>query len=416
MRFRFLALDKRIALTARDRVGNDLRLLGFDYDYLLDGNRLILSGQVQDNELAVAVVGAHQRQSQRLPLDGPLYPASVIQLYPVLHGLEVGRRYEYRVFSGETQSVAEVQQDILGYERSDLFQGAAFKVKTRMLGQEVTTWIAASGKPVLEMSLGGVVISGLESEPSARRYLTSGVVNKTEVLLDFSLIQTSPPIENPRQVKELVLLLVGVPQEFELPSDGLQSCRRASLAEYRCRITSAVGEEGVAHQLPHLTEVTYLRSSLAVPSEHSLIQRKATDIAGDYQTRRQQITAVVTWLQENIEQRPVDSFSALEVLDSRQAECQGHSYLYAAFARALGIPTRVVNGIVYSDHFRGFLYHTWAESLVDGLWLPVDPTFGQIPVDATHIKLVEGERLEALTPLVGLVGRLKARVVAVVYR
>ena len=24
------------------------------------------------------------------------------------------------------------------------------------------------------------------------------------------------------------------------------------------------------------------------------------------------------------------------------------------------------------------------------VWLPVDPTFGQVPADATHIKLVEG--------------------------
>jgi hypothetical protein len=73
----------------------------------------------------------------------------------------------------------------------------------------------------------------------------------------------------------------------------------------------------------------------------------------------------------------------------------------------------VVNGIVYSEDHGGFLYHTWAESLVDGRWLWVDPTLGAAPADATHVKLVEGETLADLTPLADWVGRLKVRVIAV---
>jgi hypothetical protein len=40
----------------------------------------------------------------------------------------------------------------------------------------------------------------------------------------------------------------------------------------------------------------------------------------------------------------------------------------------------------------------------------VDPTFGQVPVDATHIKLVEGEKFEDLSRLVNVIGRIKAKV------
>ena len=85
----------------------------------------------------------------------------------------------------------------------------------------------------------------------------------------------------------------------------------------------------------------------------------------------------------------------------------------AALARALGIPTRVVNGVVYSEDYDGFLYHTWAESFVGGTWLPVDPTFAMAPADATHVKLVEGETLAELAPLVDWIGRLQVRVIAV---
>ena len=55
-------------------------------------------------------------------------------------------------------------------------------------------------------------------------------------------------------------------------------------------------------------------------------------------------------------------------------------------ARSVGIPTRIVTGLVYADSL-GFSYHAWAESYVKG-WLSVDPTLRQVPSDATHLKLV----------------------------
>jgi transglutaminase-like putative cysteine protease len=115
----------------------------------------------------------------------------------------------------------------------------------------------------------------------------------------------------------------------------------------------------------------------------------------------------------NVEKAPLDVFSALDVLEKRKAECQGHAYLYTALARATGIPTRIVNGLAYSEQFNGFLYHSWAESLVDGRWVAVDPTFGQTAADATHIKVVEGETLAELLPLMDVVGKLKIRVLSV---
>jgi hypothetical protein len=75
----------------------------------------------------------------------------------------------------------------------------------------------------------------------------------------------------------------------------------------------------------------------------------------------------------------------------------------------------VVNGLVYSRELDGFLYHTWAESRIDGRWQAVDPTFGQVRADATHIKLVEGETLADLDPMLSVMGRVRARVLAVEY-
>lgn len=106
-------------------------------------------------------------------------------------------------------------------------------------------------------------------------------------------------------------------------------------------------------------------------------------------------------------------FSALDVLDTGRAECQGHAYLYAALARASGIPTRVANGLVYSAELGGFAYHAWNESLLDGEWSAVDPMFGQLQADATHLRLVDGENLADLAPLAGWIGTTKIEILEV---
>jgi hypothetical protein len=43
---------------------------------------------------------------------------------------------------------------------------------------------------------------------------------------------------------------------------------------------------------------------------------------------------------------------------------------------------------------------------------PVDPTFGQPVADATHLKLVEGESVSDLLPLIDWVGKVRIGVLA----
>ena len=413
LRFRFLMLDKTINISTQDTVRNDLTLTRFVHAYNLDGNHKQLAGRVLDGVLHVNIVSADEHHTQMIPLAQKVYPTSAIALYPVLQGLVVGRHYEYQVYDGETARLTTVTQDILGYEQSDLFEGPAFKIKTRMYGNKVTTWIDASGKPVFEMAMNGVLISHLESEAAARRYLALAALNKQEVLLEFSLVRSDIPIGSPRDVVSMRVALIGIPADLALPSDRRQHCEGTG-PTVECRISvSDSGAGAGAGQVTQETLERYLRPSITVSAGHPDILRLAQEITADAVSRTARIEALIDWLQHNIEREAIDVFSALDVLRTRRAECQGHSYLYAALARSVGIPSRVVNGLVYSERYQGFLYHTWTESWLGNEWLAVDPTFGQINADATHIKLIEGETLAEVAPLAGLVGRLEARVISV---
>lgn len=404
---RFLGVDKRVNLKSVDLVREDLQLDSFRYEYVIDGSPLQLEGERRGDAIELRLGRGDAAERLRLDAPGAVYPQAAVLLYPTLHGLAVGREHRYQVFSGELQRLVEVRQQVAAYERSELFDrsdDAAFRVETTMEGYAVKTWIAPGGAPLLEIGLNGVLISGRETEARARGYLVAASLNKSEALLEFALARPAQPIADPRRVRTMRIALSGA--ERALPSDENQRCAREGV-ETLCSVGS--GDAAA----PARSEPRDLASSLPVPAADPLIAATAHEIAGPATDARQKVDRIVAWIGANIRVSPADVWSALDVLRTRQAECQGHAYLYAALARALGIPTRLANGIVYSEEFEGFLFHTWAESLVDGRWLAVDPTFGAVPADTTHVKLLEGETLAQLLPLADWVGRLKVRVLAV---
>ena len=122
--------------------------------------------------------------------------------------------------------------------------------------------------------------------------------------------------------------------------------------------------------------------------------------------RAERLTRYVNAL---LDKKPTVSLpSAREVLRTKVGDCNEHTALYVAMARALGIPARIAVGLVYIHG--AFYYHAWPEVYIDeglrtraGLWLPVDPTLNQFPADATHLRLARGglDKQAAILPLIG---------------
>ncbi|MGQ0544305.1 MAG: transglutaminase-like domain-containing protein [Betaproteobacteria bacterium] len=399
IRLRFLGFDKRVSLRALDRVRADLTLESFRYSHDIDGSRLEVFGAADGRALRFTVQAAGSETRKTLQLGEPLYPSSVLTMLPAMRGLAVGAQARYSVFNGETQSVEQAEQEVLAYETSQLFEGAAFRTVTRLMGLETVTWLAADGRPLLERGLNGVMISALESEAAAKSYLLEASLSRREALVDFSLLPAGP-LEAPRRLSGLSLVIDDMPDGFAVPSEGGQSCARSG-ARLECRIDrSAPLAQGEPKR--------HLAATLAAPSDLGQIRELSGKIVAGERDPDRAVSLLLSWIEDNIAKEAIDAFTAVDVLRERRAECQGHAYLLAALARAAGIPARIVNGIAYSEAHRGFLYHTWNELWIDGRgWRPVDATFGQAHADATHLKLIEGEAAADLLPLLGLVGRIR---------
>lgn len=406
IRLRFLGVDKRVNLRSRDRVRADLTLERFRYDYDLDGSALEVAGEFDGRTLELHVQASGASDHRRIAHASPLYPQSALAMLPLLRGLALGKVLRDDVLQGETQQIVQARQEISAYERSELFEGPAFRVETEMLGVSSTAWIAPDGRPLFELALHGTMISALEPREQAERYLVAASLNKDEALLDFSLMK-APPLADPGSISKLEIVLAGVPASLAVPSEAGQECaREAKLV--RCTVDRA---RQIEAENPERLRA-YLAPTLAAPSADGEIVSLAQRIAGGATEPRERVLRILTWLEANVAKEAIDVFTASDVLRERRAECQGHAYLFAALSRALGLPARVVNGLVYSERHGGFLYHSWNEVWIEGSgWRAVDPTLGQPRADATHLKLIEGESALQLIPLVGMVG--KARVAEV---
>jgi hypothetical protein len=111
---------------------------------------------------------------------------------------------------------------------------------------------------------------------------------------------------------------------------------------------------------------------------------------------------------ETLEKRITVSVpSAVQVLETRRGDCNEHTVLFVALARALGIPARTAAGLVYLNGH--FYYHAWPEVYLRG-WVAVDPTFGQLPADAAHIRFTIGG-LARQMELIRLIGHLNVTVI-----
>lgn len=406
LRIRMLGFDKRIALESIDRVGTDLTLQGFSHRYDLDGSRLEIEGKVTGSMLTGTIENAGRTSDLALKLEGPVYPASAVTLIPVHRGLRIGAKHRYLVFSGQTQSVVPAEQEVVAYEKSEFFAERAYRVTSGFLGLTSTTWFSDRGLPLLELGLGGVIISAISTEERAKRYIATTALNKDDAIIGFSLVKPDVPIEHPRKLRRLDVSLSGNPALTTVANDPRQQCRRSGDA-LSCEIFAAA--RWSAPKDPAALRQD-LRDSLAVPSDDARIRKLAREIADEHTESTRQIDALMGWMHANIRKEAADAVSALDVLRTRSAECQGHAFLYAALARSLGIPTRVVNGVVYSSQHGGFLYHAWNESWVGDGWVSVDTTLDQLPADATHIKLVYGESVADLVALAGWVGKMRIRV------
>lgn len=77
--------------------------------------------------------------------------------------------------------------------------------------------------------------------------------------------------------------------------------------------------------------------------------------------------------------------TAGEVYLKKQGVCQDYTHLLLCLCRMAGLPSRYVVGMMTGEGYS----HAWAEVLLDGVWVGIDPTNDKY-VDDNYIKISQG--------------------------
>ncbi len=134
----------------------------------------------------------------------------------------------------------------------------------------------------------------------------------------------------------------------------------------------------------------YLLPAESIESDNPVIKEKAEEITEGCTESWEASQKIAQWVYENITYK-ITGEGALKTLETLEGDCGPHAYLTVAMLRSLGIPARIVGGIVYG-RIGGeplFVQHYWTEVYIGGEWIPFDSTVGQDGyIDATHVRLV----------------------------
>jgi transglutaminase/protease-like cytokinesis protein 3 len=324
-------------------------------------------------------------------------------------GLKVGQKGSLSLFLESFQMLVDLKYEVLRREKLE-YAGKpveTFVMQQEFGGIETTLWVAEDGSVIKETTNQGFTAFKESAEVAQKLDEPLTISN----IITMSLIKPDQPIDRSGQVRESTFYFEPLRSPDLIPQDHRQKIIKVKqlpngfykvALQVKTEAQQALTEEFAK---PDLKYQEYLEESAQVQARHPMIRALAREIVADTRNVWQAAKDINRWVYLNLAKEMVDTVTALDALHERRGECQSHTYLFTAVARAANIPTRIVNGLVYSEEYSGFLYHAWPEVYV-GKWRALDPTFGQSAVDATHIKLTEGDK-EGPFGLMEFVGKLK---------
>ncbi|MEN6357790.1 MAG: transglutaminase domain-containing protein [Armatimonadota bacterium] len=323
--------------------------------------------------------------------------------------LEVGNEYTLHYFNPLTLAIEDLNIKVERREKITV-GGKEYDtvVLTNTTGMgDMTIWQDKDGDCIqLQAVMGIRMIKQTEDEA------TSGLESAASE--DFAVLTSVKPdkeIADPRNLKNLDIVFTGLDKQMAM-SDNRQ--KAASIDEeskkVRVCIKASDFDSGKSITLPvdNKEFADELASTAYLDWDTSALREQAHSIVGTETNAYKACTKIRDWIYANmsVDKTIGITRSASDVLKSKRGVCRDYGILFAALARAAGIPSRIVAGLLYTDN--AFYYHVWTECYV-GEWVPFDSTLPTDFVDATHVKLAEGDA-PTMFGLAKVIGSLKAEI------
>ena len=356
-------------------------------------------GAVKGNTLSLKSTNLSDQHHFDIPMKDKLFLSSGPKeaIIKAIRG-NIGDRISFVMFDPATMGQEKATLRILGRE-SLMNMGTAretTRVGIEFKGIQQIAWISPDGEVVKETGFLGIMMEKTSMEEALFGIAAEG----SEDMTKFASVPLDRPIRDMARLKKIVFEVSGIDLET-IPANDRQALKSNLLT---------ITQEAVSDlpQYPNIAEMKdFLVPTLFIQSDQPEIRELLAQILTSETTApRDKARKIMDWVYRNIEKRPVLSLpDALSTLKNRMGDCNEHAALFAALARAAGIPCRIEAGLAYLNG--SFYYHAW-NSVYLGKWITADSVFNQFPADVGHIRLADGENT---LDLVGVIGRIGLKLV-----
>ncbi len=402
-----LMMNERRTLTTHlyAHTDRDFTLEDFAMEIRTPGHPTRIEGKLEGTKLTLTSYSQGTSHTQTTILkEKPYFPDAIEEVIKAKN-LKPGDELSIPYFDPTTQSssVAEIKVfqretvDVRGKEMSGM------RIEINFMGINSILWLDDDYQLIKEAS----PAMAMEMIPLSREQALAEI-DLTEAfdLLSFFAVKLDEPIPDPRRLSYLKLELKDITSAGLDLTDDYQNLIQKDpiiIESHLLRLSD----------LPDLTvplnqHGEFLEPSVYIQCESPEIVAKANELVGSETEAKKIVSKLVNGVYNLLEKNPTASLpSAIDVLRTKEGDCNEHSILFTALARAKGIPTKIHVGLVNLQG-AAYYYHAWCAVWL-GKWVPVDPTLNQYPADVGHIKLKEGEIAEQAQVL-KVVGKLNIQV------
>lgn len=385
-------------------VNDDFSIKSFTFGLASGDYSTDVFGTMSGNSLQLKVQTGDHISDIEFPADNGLYFPGVAPLLLASKGFPLGD-FSLPSIDPFSLTVSDAAINVgpkeklkIGDETFDVY-----RLEITATGVVSTMWVAIDGTVLKEEETAGMKMTLTSKEKALDIPDTDP---QWDILKTFA-VGVDRIIDNPREADYMKIQLTGIePAGFVLYDDFQRviSVKPLIIEMNPSDTTKNIDNIITAEQMKAYTEPESF-----IQSDNQSIIHQANLIIKGVEDDSLKTVKLVDWIYINIEKDFAISIpSAAEVLRVRRGDCNEHSALFTAMARAAGIPTKICLGIVYSKDM--FYYHAWPAVYVNGRWRAVDPTFGQQVADATHIKLLEGGH-DSQASLMRVVGKLNVKII-----
>ncbi len=377
------------------RVNNIGQLQDFTFAFHSRFYQMEAKGKVHNQRVDFVLLTGKNRIEDSLYLAAPPLLSTSRRAYLMKQDLTVGNKVKIPWFDPISLTGRETIVEYRGREKI-LIRGRVHNLHhfvETFSGSRINSWLDDTGDVVKEESPAGFVFL---REPE---FKATKLAAKSEDLLSavsVPILGDMPDLTALTTMRYRLSLPDGT--DFAIGGDRQTWDGNVLTLDLEAILESSDMDEQCPLQEEALGATTYLQA------EHPEIKNLAVAVTAGSKNKSEQVGNIAGWVFENLAKRPVLGIpDALTTLNSRQGDCNEHAALFAAMARSVHIPTRVIAGVVL--HKSAFYYHAWNEVCLGGSWISLDTTSNQLPADLSHIRLLIGG-MEEQMKIGALLGKL----------